>query len=137
VKMPGFTAVMSLREASSRSRSGSGSGSRFPFVARFDPPANPDEHNAGGVVPASYWGWWDGLCGWDCFPAPAGERTVRAVLYDIPWGWDWMRACTGAVGVENRHPNSCQINLFGPPPGYVVEGQWWVTWANSEGSPFD
>ena len=129
---PGFTAARSLRGVSAGSRASLGveDAWRLALVVGSDPPARLGERAEGGIVPASYWGWLDGSCGWDC-SYHHGRRPVRAVLYDIPWGWDWDWACRIAVGFENRTPDSCKVGLFGPPPGWVVEGQWWIPWANS------
>lgn len=112
MRLPGFTAGRSLP------------GNRRRADGRGAPPPQED-----GVVPASYWGWWDSSCGWNCTPQ-FGKRQIRAVLYDIPWGWDWSAACSSAWGAEKRPPDSCKIGMFGPPPGYVVEGQWWIPWTN-------
>lgn len=132
MSIPGFTAVMSLHSVAS------GSGAIYGFetsrqaqiVPQPDSAAIPGVGNDGLIMPAlTHWGWWDYTCAWNCL-GPAHSRQVRAVLYDIPSGWDWMFACSRAWGIENRVPNSCKLALFGPPPGYVVEGQWWIQWSN-------
>ena len=122
VKLPGFTAGLALRESSPRS-------GNLRIQDMYLRTSHTDPGPESSIMPASYWGWWDSSCGWNCTPQ-LGKRQIRAVLYDIPSGWDWSAACRSAWGPENRPPDSCMVGLFGPPPGYVVEGQWWIPWSN-------
>lgn len=47
-----------------------------------------------------------------------GFRQHSAILWDIPWGASWERACATTPGLEGRVPNRC-VNT-----GTNMWGQW-------------
>ena len=99
--MPGFTAEAALLDRSGRYRA----------ISSFTPAATRR------ISPAINWGpFQSGLC------SAQGYRQYSAILWNIPWGWSWERACQttpgSPAGISPRPPNRC-VNT-----GLNMWGQW-------------
>jgi len=100
--MPGFAAEMSLYR------------SRYQYrgVGRYAP-------TTGIVIPALRWG---GLSDNGCAAESRGDHRFSAVLWDIPWGQDWITTC-------ERTPGPGGEPIFSRLPDYCEEG-WGNVWGN-------
>jgi len=56
-------------------------------------------------------------------PTGLNQAQLRAILYDIPWGQDWITTCQRTPGLENRIPDGCN-------KGANVFGYWQIPFAN-------